>query len=95
MTNVSGNVVIAASGFQGNMLLHTPPTSFTSLHLGMIDPTLNNSYLAGELGLDGVFNYDAKGLLGGLSVSLQNGRFEYPDKKYEVEGISLAVSNLL
>jgi len=91
VTNVSGNVVIAASGFQGNMLLHTPPTSFTSLHLGMIDPTLNNSYLAGELGLDGVFNYDAKGLLGGLSVSLQNGRFEYPDKKYEVEGISFSL----
>ena len=91
VTNVTGNTVIAASGFQGKMLLHTAPTSFTSLHLGMIEPTLKNSYLSGELGLDGAFSYDAKGLLGGLSVSLQKGRFEYPDKKYEVEGISFSL----
>ena len=91
VTNVNGNAVIGASVFQGNMSLHTTPTYFTSLHLGMIDPILNNTYLSGELGLDGAFSYDAKSLLGGLSVSLQKGRFEYPDKNYEIEGISFSL----
>jgi hypothetical protein len=91
VTALSGNAVISDSGFQANLSLHTPPTPFTSLHLGRIDPVLNNSYLAGELGLDGSFRLDAKGLQGGLTVKLQNGRFEYPEKKYEVNGITFTL----
>jgi hypothetical protein len=90
-TSVSGTAVIADSGVQANLSVHIPPTSFTSLHLGMIDPALKNSYLAGELGLDGAFRYDANGLQGDLSVSLQNGRYEYPQKKYAVDGISVSL----
>jgi len=91
VTDVSGKAAIADSGVHASLSLHTAPTPFSSLHLGRIDPALNNSYLAGKLGLDGSFRLDAKGLQGALSVNLQNGRFENPEKKYEVDGIAFAL----
>ena len=90
-TRLDGTAAITDEGVLATILLHADPTQFTSLPLGRIDPALNNSYLSGKMGLEGSFQLEAKGLQGGLTVSLQDGRYEFPDKKIEVNGISMGL----
>jgi len=79
------------SEYQASLAIQMDVTPFSSLHLGKIDPALNNSYLDGELGLDGSLKVDAKGLKGSMRLILQNGRLEFPEKKYELENINLTL----
>jgi hypothetical protein len=88
------NVTAQAGGdseYQASLAIQMDATPFSSLHLGEIDPTLNNSYLDGELGLDGSLKVDAKGLKGSMGLILQNGRLEFPEKKYELDNINLTL----
>ena len=91
VTDITGKAAIADSGFQANLSFKTSPTPFSSLHLGRIDPALNNTYLVGVLGLDGALIIDAEGLRGDMSINLQNGRLENSEKKYEVDNIAFAL----
>jgi hypothetical protein len=79
------------SEFQASMLMHMDTTPFNSLHLGEFDPSLSNSYISGELGLDSSLKLDAKGLKGSAKLIFQNGRFEFPEKKYEISDINLSI----
>jgi hypothetical protein len=90
VTNVTGQAGGDAE-YQASLAIQMDPTPFSSLHLGKIDPSLNNSYLDGELGLDGSLKVDAKGLKGSMRFILQNGRLEFPEKKYVLDNINLTL----
>lgn len=90
VTNVTGQAG-GDSEYQASLVIQMDATPFSSLHLGKIDPALNNSYLEGKLGLDGSLEVDAKGFKGSMRLILQNGRLEFPEKKYELNNINLTL----
>jgi hypothetical protein len=90
VTNVTGQTG-GDSEYQAILAIQMDATPFSSVHLGKIDPALNNSYLDGELGLDGSLKVDAKGFKGSMRLILQNGRLEFPEEKYELDNINLAL----
>ena len=90
VTNITGQAG-GDSEYQASLAIQMDATPFSSLHLGKIDPALNNSYLDGELGLDGSLKVDAKGLRGSMRLILQNGRLEFPEKKYVLDNINLTL----
>ena len=91
VTDVTGQVGISDSEFQASVLINMEATPFNSLHLGEFEPSLSNSYISGELGLDSLLKIDAKGFKGSAKLVFQNGRFEFPDKKYEITDINLSM----
>jgi hypothetical protein len=91
VTSINGQVKIADSAYQASMKIYMDASPFDSLHLGEFNPSLSNSYINGELGLDGEFKIDKNGLKGNMAVMMQNGSFEFPEKKYEINNINLAL----
>ena len=91
VTHIDGQTSIIDSGYQANLTVQMDVTPFSSLHLGKFAPSLTNSYISGELGLDGTFQFGVNGFSGNLGLIMQNGRFEFPDKKYTIENINLNV----
>jgi hypothetical protein len=91
ITDVTGEARMSDSEFQASMLMHMDAAPFSSLHLGEFEPSLSNSYISGKLGLEGSLNFDAKGLKGSAKFIFQNGRFEFPEKKYEISDINLSM----
>ena len=91
VTNISGQANRVDSEYRASLNLQMAPKAFGSLHLGKFAPSLTNSYISGELGLDGTFQFGANGFSGNLGLIMKNGRFEFPDKKYTIENINLNV----
>ena len=91
VTSINGQAEIADPGFQASMSIQSDLTPFVSLHLGEIDPSFSNSYMNGELGLDGKFKLDPHGFNGNMSVIMQKGRYNFPEKKYEISNINLSL----
>jgi hypothetical protein len=52
---------------------------------------LKKSYFSGELGLDGFLKIESKGMTGTMQLKLQNGKYEFPEKKYTIKGIDLSM----
>ena len=90
VTNIKGQARITAPEYQSNILINMDATPFSSLQLGEFSPSLSGSYINGELGLDGKLMLDANGLKGNMTVMMQNGRFEYPDKNYTIDNINFS-----
>ena len=90
-TSINGQATIVDSELYANLDLQMDPAPIRSLHLGRLDPSLNNAYLSGELGLDSKFKIDPNGFKGNMAIMMQNGRFEYPEKKYTIKNIHLAL----
>ena len=90
-TNIKGQAGKAESGYHASLLIQMDATPFTSLHLGKFDQSLKNTYLSGELGLHSKFSLDTNAFKGNMDIRLQNGRFEYPEKKYTLENINFTL----
>ncbi len=91
VAKISGKAGITDSGPQGEFALQTDVTPFASMHLGKLNNSLKNSYLSGELGMDGSLKFESGNVKGRMQVKLQNGTFEFPEKKYEMRGIDLSM----
>jgi hypothetical protein len=85
------SVGITDSAYYGEIALQSDMAPFEALNLGKFDPSLNNSYFSGELGLDGSLKFEADALQGRMQVILQKGAFEFPEKKYNIRGIDLSM----
>ena len=90
VTNIKGQARIIDPEYQSIILINMDAAPFSSLHLGEFNPSLSGSYINGELGLNGKFMLDANGLKGNMTVMMQNGRFEYPEKKYTIDNINFS-----
>ncbi|MFC1837297.1 YdbH domain-containing protein [Thermodesulfobacteriota bacterium] len=88
-TSIRGQTGFADAQFQADFMMHMKNTTFSSLHLGELHSSLINSYMSGELGLQGEIKIDHNGLYGNISTMMQSGRFELPDKKYTIQNISM------
>ena len=91
VTNISGQANIADSEHRASLNLQMAPKAFSSQHLGKFNPSMINSYINGELGLDGNFRFDTNGIKGHIALEIQNGRFEFPEKKYEINNFNLSL----
>jgi hypothetical protein len=90
-TKLSGKAAITDSAYYGELALQSDMTPFAAINLGKFALALDKSYLSGELGLDGSLQFDAGGLKGRMQVKVQNGTFEFPEKKYDIKGIDLSM----
>ena len=79
------------AAYYGEIALQSDMAPFAAVNLGKFDPTLNNSYFSGELGLDGSLKLKEGGFQGRMQVRLQNGVFDFPEKKYNIRGIDLSI----
>jgi hypothetical protein len=86
---ISGRALINGYDSQGELSLQTAGASFASLDLGIMAPSLENSFLSGEISLDTSLSFDWRGVNGILQARLQNGTYELPDKNYRVNDIDL------
>ena len=91
VTNLSGQADIIDSEYQASLNLQMAPKAFSSLHLGKFNPSLTNSYVNGELGLNAKLRFDTNGIKGHIALLMQNGRFEFPEKKYEINNFNLSL----
>jgi hypothetical protein len=91
VTKVSGKAGFAGSDYQTELALHSDMTPFATINLGIFDPALKKSHFSGELGLDGFLRVEPKGITGTMQLKLQNGIFEFPEKKYAINGIDLSM----
>jgi len=90
VTDIKGQTRIMVPEYKSNILINMDTVPFSSLHLGEFDPSLSGFYINGELGLNGEFILDANDLKGNMTVMMQNGRFENPDKNYTVDNIKFS-----
>jgi hypothetical protein len=88
VTNIYGQAVPVDRKFLTEVRAEMDAAPFQSLHLGVIDSSLEGAYMDGELGLSGSFIIDANGAKGNMSAVIQNGHLEFPEKDYEVNNIS-------
>ena len=88
---LSARAGITDAAYYGEIALQSDMAPFAAVNLGKFDPTLNNSYFSGELGLDGSLKHKKGGLQGRMQVRLQNGVFDFPEKKYTMRGIDLSM----
>jgi hypothetical protein len=91
VAKVSGTAGITRSIYSGEIVLQSDMTPFAAIDLGIIDPSLEASYVSGDLGLDSSLKFGAGGLNGRIQVQLQNGIFEFPEKNYTINGIGFSM----
>ncbi|KPJ97288.1 MAG: hypothetical protein AMJ60_11990, partial [Desulfobacterales bacterium SG8_35] len=91
VTKVSGRAGFAASAYLAELGLKSEVTPFAAVNLGIFDPALKKSYFSGELGLDTFLKIEPGGMTGTMQLKLQNGKYEFPEKKYEIKGIGLSM----
>jgi len=88
---ISGKAEFAGSAYQGELSLQSDLTPFAAIDLGIFDPALKKSFFSGALGMDGSIKVGPRGMTGMMQVKLQNGTYEFPEKKYEMKGIDLSM----
>jgi len=91
VTKISARTEMTQDGYLGELGLVSETAPFGDINLGIFDPALKKSYFSGELGLDGSLRIAPQGVHGMLQVKLQNGKYEFPEKKYAVRGIALNI----
>jgi hypothetical protein len=75
--------------YYGEIVLQSDTAPFAPVNLGKFDPSLNNSYFSGELGVDTSLKFEADNLKGRMQIKVRNGLFEFPEKKYTIKGVEL------
>jgi len=91
IANVSGKAEITGSGLQAELAAQIDPTPLKSVHLGKFHPSLDNSYFSGMLGFESSMHFDASDFDGRMQVRVQQGRFELPEKQYDVQDIDISL----
>ena len=91
VTKIYGKAGIAGSQFHGELALQSDMTPFAAINLGRFAPSLEKSYFSGNLGLEGALKLEAGALNGRLQVKLQNGKYEFPAKNYEIKNIDFSM----
>ncbi len=89
---ITGKAGMDASGFGGDLAVHTDLTQFPAINLGKIDPAFDQYNLSGKLGLDGSFKLASGQVNGSVEIKLQNTTLQNPGKNYEIRGIGLSMS---
>ena len=91
IANVSGKAEMTGSGLQAELAAQIDPTPLKSFHLGKFHSSLDKSYFSGMLGLESSMQFDASGFDGRMQARVQQGRFELPEKKYDVEDFDISL----
>jgi hypothetical protein len=89
--DISGQAGLTDGGLAAKLKMHTDAASFSTGKLGGINPSLAKTFMKGKLALDGSLQYDGNYLQGEMQADLQDGRLEFTEKKYVIDGIALSV----
>ncbi len=91
VTIVTGSVDMAGASYVGEIALQADMTPFAAVNLGTFAPALDKAYFSGELGLDSALVFAQGSFKGHMQAKLQNGSFDFPEKKYRINGIELSM----